>query len=139
MTEPTRPQGPAKGVLDTLTRIATISVNMVESRIKLIAVELEEEKLNLIQLILLAGLTLLFTAFGLMCLLIFIFWAVDPAYRIHTLAIVTVTLITLAIIFAVLSIRKARQSTLLGATREQLDIDKQQLEQNKQPENHLHE
>ncbi|MGO2345763.1 MAG: phage holin family protein, partial [Providencia sp.] len=66
-------QGPGKGVLDSLQRIASIGVKMVETRIQLIAVELEEEKVNLIQLMLLVGITLLFTAFGLMCLIGLIF------------------------------------------------------------------
>ncbi len=46
---------------------------MVETRLKLIAIELEEEKITLIQLILMAGITLLLTAFGLMSLLILLF------------------------------------------------------------------
>lgn len=54
---------------------------MVETRLRLAAVELEEEKANLIQLLVMAGLTLLLTAFGLMSLLILIFWAIDPLYR----------------------------------------------------------
>ncbi|QXX81281.1 phage holin family protein [Providencia sp. R33] len=116
-------QGPGKGVLKTLRRIANISVGMVQTRLELIAVELEEEKLNLIQLLLLAGLALLFTAFGLMCLIGLIFWSVDPIYRYQALAITTGALILLAIIFAIWALKKAKQSTLLGATREQLAQD----------------
>ncbi|WP_369308636.1 phage holin family protein [Providencia rettgeri] len=116
-------QGPGKGVLETLRRIANISVGIVQTRLELIAVELEEEKLNLIQLLLLAGLALLFTAFGLMCLIGLIFWSVDPVYRYQALAITTGALILLAIIFAVWALKKAKQSTLLGATREQLAQD----------------
>lgn len=116
-------QGPGKGVLEILRRIANISVGMVQTRLELIAVELEEEKLNLIQLLLLVGLTLLFAAFGLMCLIGLIFWSVDPIYRYQALAITTGALILLAIIFAVWALKKAKQSTLLGATREQLAQD----------------
>ncbi|MEG7442639.1 phage holin family protein [Providencia stuartii] len=120
-------QGPGKGVLNTLQRIAGIAVQMVETRIQLIAVELEEEKTTLIQLILMAGITLLFTAFGLMCLIGLIFWSVDPIYRYQALAITTGVLILLAIIGAIWTIKKARQSTLLGATREQLKEDSKAL------------
>lgn len=120
-------QGPGKGVLNTLQRIAGIAVQMVETRIQLIAVELEEEKTTLIQLILMAGITLLFTAFGLMCLIGLIFWSVDPIYRYQALAITTGVLILLAIIGAIWTLKKARQSTLLGATREQLKEDSKAL------------
>ncbi|MGM0936667.1 MAG: phage holin family protein [Pseudomonadota bacterium] len=120
-------QGPGKGVLATLQRIAGIAVQMVETRIQLIAVELEEEKTTLIQLILMAGITLLFTAFGLMCLLGLIFWSVDPIYRYQALAITTGVLILLAIVGAIWTLKKAKQSTLLGATREQLKKDSKAL------------
>lgn len=50
---------------------------MVETQIKLIAVELEEEKASLIQLILMTGITLLFNAFSFMYLLGLVFWSVD--------------------------------------------------------------
>lgn len=120
-------QGPGKGVLNTLQRIASIAVHMVETRIQLIAVELEEEKTTLIQLILMAGITLLFTAFALMCLLGLIFWSVDPIYRYQALAITTGILILFAIIGAIWTLKKAKQSTLLGATREQLKNDSKAL------------
>ncbi|MGV7963014.1 phage holin family protein [Photorhabdus tasmaniensis] len=128
MNHPSKSQGPGKGVLDSLQRIATIIIGMVETRLQLIVVELEKEKATLIQLILMTGLTLLFTAFGLMCLLALIFWAVDPAWRLTALAVTTGTLLTLALIGLIWTIRKSRNSTLLNATREQLKIDREMLE-----------
>ncbi|EQC01287.1 phage holin family protein [Photorhabdus temperata] len=128
MNHPSKSQGPGKGVLDSLQRIATIIIGMVETRLQLIVVELEKEKATLIQLILMIGLTLLFTAFGLMCLLALIFWAVDPAWRLTALAVTTGILLTLALIGLIWTIRKSRNSTLLNATREQLKIDREMLE-----------
>lgn len=55
MSDTQRPQGPASGVLNSLSRIGAVIVGMVETRLKLIAIELEEEKITLIQLILMAG------------------------------------------------------------------------------------
>jgi uncharacterized membrane protein YqjE len=126
--QPQRAQGPAKGVLDIGQRIITILVSMVETRVRLVAVELEEEKTNLIQLLLMAGITLLFTAFGLMSLLILIFWAIDPTYRLMALGTTTAVLLLLAIIGVIWTMKKARRSTLLGATRQQLAIDRSELE-----------
>lgn len=101
---------------------------MAETRLRLVATELEEEKSNLIQLILLAGAALLLTAFGLMSLMILVMWAVDPVYRLTAVIIMTSVLLGGALIFALWAVRKARRSSLLGATREQLAIDRQLLE-----------
>lgn len=136
MTDQERPQGPGKGLLDTLTRIATIVISMAETRLRLVATELEEEKSSLIQLILLAGAALLLTAFGLMSLMILVMWAVDPVYRLTAMIIMTLVLLGGALIFALCAVRKARRSSLLGATREQLAIDRQLLERKKQEPDH---
>lgn len=126
-----RAQGPAKGVLDVAQRIITILVGMVETRVRLAVVELEEEKANLIQLLIMAGMTLLFTAFGLMSLLILIFWAIDPIYRLMALGATTGVLLFLAVFGAIWTLVKVRRSTLLGATRKQLEIDRSELEDEK--------
>ncbi|HEJ9627696.1 MULTISPECIES: phage holin family protein [Proteus] len=129
MSDTQRPQGPASGVLNSLSKIGAIMIGMVETRLRLIAIELEEEKTTLIQLILMAGVTLLLTAFGLMSLLILIFWVIPPEYRVYALAITTATLLFCALIGAIMTLRKARNSTLLGDTRQQLELDKRLLEQ----------
>ncbi|HEK0787632.1 phage holin family protein [Proteus terrae] len=129
MSDTQRPQGPASGVLNSLSKIGAIVIGMVETRLRLIAIELEEEKTTLIQLILMAGVTLLLTAFGLMSLLILIFWVIPPEYRVYALAITTATLLFCALIGAIMTLRKARNSTLLGDTRQQLELDKRLLEQ----------
>ncbi|MBF1994569.1 phage holin family protein [Serratia symbiotica] len=123
-----RAPGPAKGVLDIGQRIITIVVGMVETRLRLAVVELEEEKANLIQLLVMAGLTLLFTAFGLMSLLILIFWAIDPLYRLMALGATTGVLLFLAIVGTIWTLVKVRRTTLLGDTRKQLAIDHTELE-----------
>ncbi|NHB92743.1 phage holin family protein [Photorhabdus cinerea] len=130
MSNSSKSQGPGKGVLDILQRIATIVIEIVETRLQLIVVELEKEKATLIQLIVIASLTLLFTAFGLMCLLVIIFWAIDPTWRFTVLVSTTGTLFLLALTGLIWTIRKARNSTLLSATREQLKIDRKMLEDN---------
>ncbi|MGE4801606.1 phage holin family protein [Yersinia hibernica] len=128
MAEIPQTQGPGKGVLDTVHRIVTIVVGMVETRVRLVAIELEEEKATLIQLLLMAGVTLLFTAFGLMSLLVLVIWAIDPAYRLIALGSTTAALLVLAIIGVIWTLSKARRSTLLGATRKQLETDRELLE-----------
>ncbi|NIG97924.1 MAG: hypothetical protein G5701_00355 [Serratia symbiotica] len=123
-----RTPGPAKELLDIGQRIITIVVGMVETRLRLAVVELEEEKANLIQFLVMAGLTLLFTALGLMSLLILIFWAIDPLYRLMALGVTTGVLLFLTIVGTIWTLLKVRRTTLLGDTRKQLAIDHTVLE-----------
>lgn len=121
-------QGPGQGVVAIGQRIVTTLVGMVETRVRLAVVELEEEKANLIQMLIMVGLTMLFTAFGLMSLMVMIIWAVDAQYRLMAIAITTGVLFALALIFGLWTLAKSRRSTLLRATRKELDNDRQLLE-----------
>ncbi|KMJ44218.1 phage holin family protein [Xenorhabdus khoisanae] len=128
MTPPSHSQGPGKGLFDTLRRVAAIIVRMVETRLQLVAVELEEGAAMLAQLLLMVGFTLLFAGFGLMCLLMLIFWAIDPTYRVTAMIITAGTLLILAVFSAIWTVRKARKLTFFNTTREQLQIDRKMLE-----------
>lgn len=128
MSQSQHAPGPGKNILGIGQRIVTLVVQMVETRLRLAVVELEEEKANLIQILLLAGLTLLFTAFGLMSLLVLIIWAVDPQYRLIVMVATTATLLLLALIGGIWTLRKARRSTLLRHTRHELANDRALLE-----------
>ena len=130
MSDSHQAQGPGKNILGIGQRIVTLVVQMVETRLRLAVVELEEEKANLIQILLMAGLTLLFTAFGLMSLLVLIMWAVDPQYRLIVMVATTATLLLLAIVGGIWTLRKARRSTLLRHTRHELANDRTLLEDN---------
>ena len=128
MSQSPHAPGPGKNILGIGQRIVTLVVQMVETRLRLAVVELEEEKANLIQILLMAGLTLLFTAFGLMSLLVLIMWAVDPQYRLIVMVATTATLLLLAIVGGIWTLRKARRSTLLRHTRHELANDRALLE-----------
>ncbi len=121
-------QGPGKGIFTIGQRIITLIVSMVETRLRLAVVELEQEKANIIQLLMMAGITLLLAAFGLMSLLVLVIWAVDPQYRLTAIATTTGVLFLLAIVGAIWTLGKARKSTLLGSTREELQVDRNILE-----------
>jgi len=131
MTDSQQNHGPAKGVINIGQRIVTTLVGMVETRVRLAVVELEEEKANIIQMLLMLGLTMLFTAFGLMSLMVLIIWAIDPQYRLMAIAITTGVLFLLALIFGLWTLRKSRQSTLLRHTRKELANDRDLLEDNR--------
>ena len=128
MADSQQSHGPGKGVINIGQRIVTTLVSMVETRVRLAVVELEAEKANLIQLLLMVGLTMLFTAFGLMSLMVLIIWAVDPQYRLNAIIATTAVLFLLAIICGVWALKKSRQSTLLRHTRGELANDRALLE-----------
>lgn len=128
MADSQQSQGPGKGVINIGQRIVTTMVGIVETRVRLAVVELEEEKARLIQMLMMVGLTMLFTAFGLMSLMVLIIWAVDAQYRLMAVAITTAVLFALAILFGVWTLVKSRRSTLLSATRKELKSDRTLLE-----------
>jgi len=129
MIDHSQQNGPGKSVLGAGQRILTVLVRMVETRLRLAVVELEEEKSNLLQIMLMLGLTMIFTAFGLMCLMVLIIWAVDPQYRLYVMAGTTGLLLLLALILGIWTLRKARRSTLLRHTRNELKNDRELLEE----------
>lgn len=131
MPESHQTQGPGKSVLGIGQRIVTIIVGMVETRLRLAVVELEEEKGHIIQLLLMLGLTMLFAAFGLMSLMVLVIWAIDPQYRLNAMIATTVVLLALALIGGLWTLHKSRQSTLLRHTRRELDNDRALLEDDK--------
>ncbi|HBV40486.1 MAG TPA: hypothetical protein DEF05_12555 [Erwinia sp.] len=128
MKDSQQSQGPGKGVINIGQRLVTTLVGIVETRVRLAVVELEEEKANLIQLLIMVGLTMLFTAFGLMSLMVLIIWAVDAQYRLMAIGITTGVLFALALFFGLWTLTKSRRSTLLGATRKELKSDRKLLE-----------
>ncbi|XNM86533.1 phage holin family protein [Escherichia coli] len=105
-------------------------VEMVETRLRLAVVELEEEKANLFQVLTMLGLTMLFAAFGLMSLMVLIIWAVDSAISpecddCHHRGVAA----TGKLIGGNWTLRKSRKSTLLRHTRHELANDRQLLEE----------
>ncbi|NIF33383.1 MULTISPECIES: phage holin family protein [Enterobacteriaceae] len=131
MADSHQSQGPGKSVLGVGQRLVTILVGMVETRVRLAVVELEEEKAHIVQLLLMLGLTMLFAAFGLMSLMVLVIWAVDPQYRLNAMIATTVVLLSLALIGGIWTLRKSRQSTLLRHTRRELENDRALLEEDK--------
>lgn len=128
MSSEPRSQGPGNNVFGVGQRIVTLLVRMAETRLRLIVVELQEEKANLFSLLLMLGLTMLFAAFGLMSLLVLVIWAVPPEYRLTAIIATTVVLLGLALIFGLWTLYKSRQFTLLRHTRRELENDRSLLE-----------
>lgn len=128
MSSERQSQGPGNNVFGIGQRIVTLLVKMAETRLRLIVVELEEEKANLFSLLLMLGLTMLFAVFGLMSLLVLIIWAVDAQYRLTAMIATTGGLFILALFCGLWALHKSRQSSLLRHTRRELENDRLLLE-----------
>ena len=104
-------------------------LRMAEHRLTLATIELEEEKQQLLKLLLLAGASLLCLAFALMSLLMLVSWAIDPAYRLTALSLLCLTLFILAGVGVYSTLQLSRKSTLLVETRRQLQKDLRTLQE----------
>ncbi|PPI87822.1 hypothetical protein CRV12_02385 [Candidatus Pantoea edessiphila] len=122
---------PTKNILDIGQSIIAKIVGILETRLNLIILEIEEEKFKVLQILLMIGLIFLFASLGFFCLLILILWSVNPQYRIAVLVAISTTLLSLSFIFSVLVFKKSRQSTLLQHSCEELKIDRSMLEDKK--------
>ncbi len=67
--------------MDNIHRIFNTLTGILHIRLELIPIELEEEKKNTLGLLLMVGVTLIFTVFGVISLLIFILLSVSPEHR----------------------------------------------------------
>lgn len=101
---------------------------MVETRPRLAGAELEEKKSNIIHMLMMAGIRLLFAAFGLMCMLVLVILAIDPQYRLTAIATTTGILLLLAIVGTVVALTKARKFSLLSSSRAEMQVDRNILE-----------
>ncbi|STU98294.1 inner membrane protein YqjE [Klebsiella pneumoniae] len=124
-------QGPGQRVFSIGQRIVTLLVEMVENAAASGRRGAGGGESHLFQLLIMTGLTLLFAAFGLMSLLVLVIWAVDAQYRLHVMIATTVVLLLAAAIVGILTLRKARRSTLLRLTRKELENDRALLEEDK--------
>ncbi len=129
MSESPPQAGPASKLLSLSKGLLSRLIGMAESRIRLVALELEEEKQLVFRLLLLAGGSLLCLAFALMSLLILICWAIDPMYRFTALMIMSLTLFGLAATGIVMTLRQSRKSNILAETRRQFKHDLKALQE----------
>lgn len=125
-------QGPVKGALHKTRRIIDILVGMLETRVKLAIIEIEEEKINIFQLLMMAGLSLLFIAFGLLTLFVLLLWEIDPSYRLIAFSITTTVLLGIGLIIGLMAWLKVKRATFMKETRKQLAQDRKLLEGNKE-------
>ncbi len=128
MSNSSQKSGPGSSLLGIGQRLFSTLVGIAETRLKLIIVELEQEKANLLQMLLMVGLIMLFSAFGLMILVILLISSISEQYRLLALAITSGVLFGVAFILGIWLLIKTKRSTLLRHTRNELEKDRRLLE-----------
>ncbi len=120
--------GSEGGLLDSIRKLATTLVGVLQTRLGIFATELEEAKLQLSQLLLLGLVALFCLGLGIILLAVFfvvLFW---DSYRLAVLGIMAAVFLGIGI-FAVLALRaKAAENTeMFSATLAELAKDREQL------------
>jgi uncharacterized membrane protein YqjE len=120
--------GRSGGLSDSLRRLAGTGVALAQTRLELLAAELEEEKLRLGALAAYAGAAVFLLGFGVVLLAVFLtvlFWDLD---RLLVLGILTTAFLVSGAIAAVAAMRLARAgSKLFAASLAELAEDREAL------------
>jgi uncharacterized membrane protein YqjE len=120
--------GRSGGLSDSLRRLAGTGVALAQTRLELLAAELEEEKLRLGNLLVFAAAAILLLDLGIVLLAVFLtvlFWDLD---RLLVLGILTTAFLVSGAIAAVAAMRLARAgSKLFAASLAELAEDREAL------------
>lgn len=116
-------RGPSRSLIDTFRRVFTALTGTLHTRLELVAVELEEEKNRITHLLIMVGLTLLFTAFGIISLLVFILLLASQEHRLMVLGGASTVFIVLALASSIFVRQMISRSRILPESRRQLSKD----------------
>jgi len=120
--------GRSGGLSDSLRRLTGTGVALVQTRLELLAAELEEEKLRLGNLLVFAAAAILLLDLGIVLLAVFLtvaFWDTD---RLLVLGILTTAFLVAGAIAAAAAVRLARtRSRLFAASLAELAEDREAL------------
>lgn len=120
--------GRSGGLSDSLRRLAGTGVALVQTRLELLAAELEEEKLRLGNLLVFAAAAILLLDLGIVLLAVFLtvaFWDTD---RLLVLGILTTAFLVAGAIAAAAAVRLARtRSRLFAASLAEFAEDREAL------------
>lgn len=119
---------PDSGLLATLRRLAATAVALLQTRLELIAAELDEERNRLIRLLLLSVIAGFFLAIGVVTLTIFIILLAWDAHGLLAAGLLTALYLGIGIAVA-LSVRKLANvpSRLFSASLAELRKDRDEL------------
>jgi len=122
--------GGAPGVIASLRRLATNAVGIVQTRLELLANDLEEERVRTLQIIVLGSIALLCAAVGLMLVTAWVVVAFWEPHRLATLAILAlVYFVAAGIALWILKAKAGERPKLFSTSLAELRRDRDLLNQ----------
>jgi len=120
--------GQGAGLMDSVKRLASTLVSIISTRLELLANELQEERLRLMQMLLFALSALFFIGMGVLLLTIFIVVLFWDEHRLVVLGGLCILFFILGALMAMLLRNKAQSKPgLFSASISELAKDKEQL------------
>lgn len=120
--------GPAPGVIGALRSLAANAVAIVQTRLALLANEVEEERVRTLQILLLAAVALFCAAVGVLLLTAWVVIALWEQYRLATVAVLAAGyLIAAGVALHKLKLRSAGRPKLFSASLAELARDRDLL------------
>ena len=129
-------QGPAQRLFSAAKRLLGSLLATGETRLRLAILELEEERVRLVGLLLIVGLslTLLMLGIGVLTTLVIVaFW---DSYRLTAIAVSAGVLLGGGALLALRALQLAKRRTLLVSTLKHLATDRDLMERKRREEHH---
>jgi uncharacterized membrane protein YqjE len=119
---------PATGILQSLRNLATTLVALLQNRLELLATDLEEERIRLLQLLFWAAAALFFFALGVLMITVLVVLLVWESHRLAGIVVLAVVFLAIGVGLAiVVRNRMHLRSRLFSASLDELAKDKDRL------------
>jgi len=119
---------PATGILQSLRNLATTLVALLQNRLELLATDLEEERIRLLQLLFWAAAALFFFALGVLMITVLVVLLVWESHRLAGIVVLAVVFLAIGVGLAiVVRNRMNLRSRLFSASLDELAKDKDRL------------
>jgi uncharacterized membrane protein YqjE len=121
-------EGTASGLLGSLRRLLATLLEILQTRVAIVATEFEEERERIREMVIFSFLALFFTSFGLLLLTLFIVVVFWETHRLAVLGGFALLYLTLGIVAgAVLRQRLRTRPRLFATTLAELSRDRERL------------
>lgn len=129
-------QGPAQRLFTAARRLLGSLLATGETRLRLAVLELEEERVRLVGLLLIVGLSLILLMLGIGVLTTLVIVAFWDSYRLTAIAASALVLLGGGALLALRALQLARRRTLLVSTLKHLATDRDLVERERQEGRH---
>ncbi len=119
---------PATGILQSLRNLATTLVALLQNRLELLATDLEEERIRLLQVLFWAAGALFFFALGVLMITLFVVLLLWDSHRLAGIVVLAAVFLAIAVGLAIGVYKRIhRRSRLFSASLDELAKDKERL------------